>query len=348
MGRRATGPRWYETKNYWAFTHKGTKHVLAHAASKDDMEAAQKANMEYHRIMLNDSVGKEEDNTKIGTVLDCCLHWVKQNRKWRTIYNYNYYFQLFHEHCGSSAVKELKPIHVEQFLDKKPEWSQSTKATFLIVIIRAFNWAVKRGIISKNPIAGMERPSIKSRGLEVLITPQEHETLMKAMNPAARDFFTAIYESGARPGEISSLEAKHFDAQLNAFVLTDHKMASKGRHRFIYCSPTMLALVKRLMEKHPTGPIFRNTWGRPWTKSSYCPYLRRLTKRLGMRRIIAYGWRHTFAMNYLRSGKSVVNVVEAMGHKDTQMILHHYGHTECLAPEIAADLTIFRPVRLSE
>ena len=52
---------------------------------------------------------------------------------------------------------------------------------------------------------------------------------------------------------------------------------SKGKKlsRVVYLSDEAMALVRELSARHPTGPIFRNTDGKPWTRYAInCAFIR--------------------------------------------------------------------------
>jgi hypothetical protein len=52
--------------------------------------------------------------------------------------------------------------------------------------------------------------------------------------------------------------AAHVNLDLGVWVFKEHKTAQRtGRPRVIYLTPAMVELTRRLMEKHPEGPLFR-------------------------------------------------------------------------------------------
>lgn len=88
----------------------------------------------------------------------------------------------------------------------------------------------------------------------------------------------------------------------------------------------MVELCKRLAEKHPTGKLFRNRDGKPFTIHAVQDFLRSNGRRLGLGKIVAYGYRHTFATAALANGVPDAQVAELLGHQGTNMLHRHYAH----------------------
>ena len=88
-------------------------------------------------------------------------------------------------------------------------------------------------------------------------------------------------------------------------------------------------VVDRLTTKHPTGPIFRNTLGRPWTTSaSFVRFEKAREKKAIRDKVTPYAYRHAWATHALESGRlDIYEVAKALGHQTTQMVMLHYDHS---------------------
>ncbi len=130
-------------------------------------------------------------------------------------------------------------------------------------------------------------------------------------------------QTGCRPKEARTVEARHFDGSCWVFPVKE----SKGRRdqRVILLNETALAITRRLALKNPEGPIFRNVYGKPWTKNALIQQTKRLTKRLGFH-ICPYAIRHTFATDAITRNIDIVTIAELMGHKDLKMLHRIYQH----------------------
>ncbi len=113
--------------------------------------------------------------------------------------------------------------------------------------MRAFNWAVKRGRLGKNPITGIEIPP--QRRILSYLTAEQRKAVFAATNDMAfKRFLTALQETGCRPGEISSVTAANVDLEAGVWVLPKHKTGKKtGKPRTVFLNDTMLALTKELV-----------------------------------------------------------------------------------------------------
>jgi len=78
--------------------------------------------------------------------------------------------------------------------------------------------------------------------------------------------------------EIRTVEASHFDAAERCWNFPRVKSKGKRVPRTVYLTDTAFEITKRLAEKHPAGPIFRNSRGKPWTKNAIRLRFRKIVK----------------------------------------------------------------------
>lgn len=74
---------------------------------------------------------------------------------------------------GYRRVSACKPYHQSQWLDRPPAWrSDGTVATVARIVQRAFNWAVRQGLIRANPFASVShRPGEPRRPIAAAVVP---------------------------------------------------------------------------------------------------------------------------------------------------------------------------------
>jgi integrase len=189
-----------------------------------------------------------------------------------------------------------------------------------------------------------KRPAVRRR--EKLLTPAEQEALFEAAGDQAfRDLLTALRVTGARPGEVMRVTAADVDPDACVWVLGRHKTADKtGKPRVIYLTPAMVGLSRRLCERHPAGPLFRNRAGRPWNRNAVRCRFRRLREKLGLDPgVVAYAFRHTWATDALERQVPIATVAELMGHSDTSMVSAHYSHLHERREHLRAAARAVRP-----
>lgn len=285
---------------------------------RDEAEAWRK----YHAIMA----GQQDLTPTVPVVrlLDAFLDWTHNNQAESTFVWYRDFLQSFAESVGSRLrVAELRPYHVTQWVDTKyAGTSDNYRHGAIRSVQRAFNWAAKQGVIDRSPVASVEKPTPTPR--DVFVTPEQWEELLPLVNDQEfRDFIITMWETGSRPKEVRIVTAR--DVDNNRWVFERKKSKGKRKLRVVYLSPIARQITERLALKHPKGPIFRNTKGRPWTKNAVGLRFQRLTEKLGFR-VCAYALRHGWATKKLRKGMPPLLISKLMGHADTRMLERIYEH----------------------
>lgn len=217
-------------------------------------------------------------------VLDQFLEWCQKHKAHLTYVWYRDRTQWFARTIPKHLpVAELRPIHVERWVDAHPNWSPSHQRGCKIAVQRAFHWAEKMGIIDRNPIRFLEKPQAGKR--EQVISPEQYEELLGHFSDEEfSDLLAMAWHTGARPQETIRIEARHFDQPNRRVVLPPKEAKGKKRYRIIYLNDDSLELLRRRVERHPSGRLFRNEDGNPWTawavNSRFCRFQQNLGKRL--------------------------------------------------------------------
>jgi integrase len=222
-------------------------------------------------------------------IADRFLDFCKEHRAGSTYGWYREKLQLFAaEVAGRLAVDQLRPYHLDDWFAKHPNWSSGTRHNAARAVMRALSWARKRGRIQVNPLTGYEKPRAGKR--TAVVSPAEFEELLAAVRqPEFRDLLAITWETGARPQESLLVEARHVDLDRGRWVFPAEESKGEQWPRIVYLSAKALDLTRRLVLEHPSGPLFRNSDGRPWTTDAVnCAFVR-VQVTLGMRRLKAQG-----------------------------------------------------------
>jgi integrase len=122
------------------------------------------------------------------------------------------------------------------------------------------------------------------------------------------------------------MTATDFYPDAGVILLKEHKTANKtDKPRCIVLTPSVVMLLKGLVKKHPSGPLFRNEAGRRWLKDGIVLAMRRISKRIGVK-VVAYGYRHSYATDCLSAGIGDSQTAALLGHGSTAMLHKHYSH----------------------
>jgi integrase len=208
-------------------------------------------------------------------VIDQFLDWVERRKAPRTYEWYRRHLQNFARSIPKDlSVSRLKPHHVTQVLDAHDDWSPSTKHGFARCVQRAFRWAADEGLIPRSPLAGLTKPEAEAR--DIVISEEEYQEILSVVNePSLHDLLIVAWESGARPRELCSVEARHVQLEHGRWVIPRKQAKGKRLPRVVYLTDTALEITERLLEAHPQGPLFRNSNGKPWNRWSInCAFTR--------------------------------------------------------------------------
>lgn len=296
-------------------------------------------------------------------IADAFLDWVKQERAAKTFEWYQSRLQEFCLRHPDLKVNDLKPFHVQEWVNSRKGLSQTTRRNLVRSVKTCLTWAVRQGYIEKNPIALLQVPSAEHR--EVTVSPDEFQQLISAIPDGSfRDLVNITWETGCRPQESLRVEARHVDLERRRWVFPKTEAKGKKKPRIVYLTDTALEVTTRLMKDNPTGPLFRNSKGEPWTKDAVNCAFTRVRIRMGKaiqqnqstppipkhsvrttrarsqakaakkRREIAlyapryslYALRHAWATRALESGLDGLTVAILMGHSDPSTLARVYQH----------------------
>ena len=261
------------------------------------------------------------------------LAWLEKHRQAKTLDGYRRYLDRFAAACGDVPLGSLKP---HDLLSWGKTWHE------IQAVQRLFSWAVNdAGLIEKNPFARIKRPRLGAR--KRVLEPAQLARLMRAAAPAFRAFLLAMRETLARPQEIRALQweelrplrrvtrpAEACAAGEAVFVLADFKArerrADPDAERILLITPRLGRFLARQTRGFliPSGHVFLNSRGKPWTANAVRCQMRALRRRLGLapdhrgENVTAYTLRHTRATEATAAGVTDRALADLLGHTTTK------------------------------
>lgn len=246
-----------------------------------------------------------------------------------------------HKGYGDLPVNELKPLHVDQWLAKHPKWDGG-KRTKVQALKRAFNYCVTAGAIAANPLKGYKvaRPNVRT----TYLTPEQEQACYRFSKAAVATAIKVCIRTGARYGcEFAKLTAAHVTESEKGMEWRFSERESKTRKLRIIRIPAnelaakeVIEIVRQQIAKHPTGPIFRNTQGKPWTRASLGNRFTALRKRLARKGVeldadaCMYSCRHTYAKRtlggYWNGKPATIEQLAALMGNSREVCWEHYAH----------------------
>lgn len=145
----------------------------------------------------------------MAAVCDAFLEWTQKHRSADTFEWYRYRLQRFVETYPELRAADVRPLHVQQWVDSY-KFSQTSCRNYMRSVERCLKWATVQGYIQSNPIEHLEVPTGEAK--DVLITPEEYQQLLTFVPAGSfRDLIRVTWETGCRPQESLRVEARHFE-----------------------------------------------------------------------------------------------------------------------------------------
>ncbi len=317
---RQPRPWFREFTGWWMVTLGGKQVKLAEGKANEKL-----ATLEFHKLMVTAAEAPGSPDLRVVSVCDLYLESAERRLKRRTYENELWYLQRFCEACGEIRVSDLKPHHLNQWVEAQVGWTSSdTRYNAVARVKRVFSWAVDNGYISKSPLAAVKRPARSPR--RYYLRDDVYRAIRRAARPELKYLVFALRQTGARPEELYGLvwDQVHGDR----IVLTEHKSAHQtGGVRIIFLNNLMQRVLAKLRGQSRSCFVFTNTRGDRWNSNSVQNALNRLKRKLNIKvPVFPYALRHAFATYALKSGLNTATVAQLMGHADATMVSRVYGH----------------------
>jgi len=229
---------------------------------------------------------------------------------------------------GSLNAASMKPWQLTSWVESHTTWRTDAALAGGCNAVRiAFSWAARMGVIAGDPFCGIRYVSHDTREA---ISLAEHAALItRCGDPVFCDMLTFLWETGARPEELTRLQKTQIRFDLGLLVIREHKTAKRTHEdREIPITSKLRVVLERTLLRWPTSPhVFLTQTGNPWKVScSLSHKFRRLRRAAKVRpEISLYSYRHALATRLITSGVPDIIVARILGHKDTRM-LKRYAH----------------------
>jgi integrase len=210
-----------------------------------------------------------------------------------------------------------------------------TSANKVLTILKAaLNLSWREGKIKSDDAWRRVEPfkSVSAARIRYL-TVDEAKRLINACTPGFRPLVQAALATGARYGELGSLQVHDFNVDAGTLAVRQSKT---GRSRHIVLTEEGIHLFQRLAAGR-TGEdlLLPKTGGGPYRKSDQLKPMIAVCERAKIHpRISFHILRHTWASLSVMGGVPLMVVAKNLGHADTKMVEKHYGH---LAPSYITD-----------
>ncbi|HYU09721.1 MAG TPA: site-specific integrase [Gemmatimonadales bacterium] len=151
--------------------------------------------------------------------------------------------------------------------------------------------------------------------LPVVLSEEQVGRLLEALeSPKYRVFFTTVFATGMRVGEVCRLKTEDIDAARSVI----HVRAGKGgKERLVMLSPRLLAILRAFWkQERPALPyVFTSKTGRPLNADFARKVLKKACAQAKLgKKVTPHTLRHSFATSLLESGTDLRVIQVLLGH----------------------------------
>ncbi len=294
------------------------------------------AEREFHRLKLEETprpVGKYS----VPDLVEIYLEEIADQIKPKTYKNYYEALQTWGKDHASIAPKELRAFHLTRWLKKHTEWKQSMRKLQGSIVKMWSAWADGEGYIDGDRLRKARLPeSIKRDAAD----PDELVRIERTItDPYFLAYWVVLYDTGARPGEIASLEASAINWSTSTAVVD-----GKRGQRIIGVSARSVEWLRAAFAQYPEGPILRTSHGALWSENVRRNHLEKWKARTEPRvdaALTLYHCRHDLYRRWHAAGVADVIISRQMGHTlrgapSLSLLVGVYAHSDASALALAA------------
>ncbi|NQV26375.1 MAG: tyrosine-type recombinase/integrase [Rhodopirellula sp.] len=269
MARRPK-PWFRKERQAWFVTINGAQHNLG----PDKNQAYDR----FHELMRQPTQ-RRVSSQLMPAIIDEFLDWSLRNRAAPTYEWYRYRLERFAQMYPNLRIADLRPFHVERWVAQY-DFSRTSRRNYLRSVKRCVRWAKLQGIVDSDPIAELEVPSADRK--EVVVSEDEYTQILTSIRDAGlKDLVEVTWQTGCRPQESLRVEARHVDVKRQRWVFPTTESKGRKQPRIVYLNDSAFEITMRLVQRNPTGRLFRNSKDEPWTKDSVGCAFTRIMIRMG-------------------------------------------------------------------
>jgi integrase/recombinase XerD len=272
-------------------------------------------------------------------------YWLEKRRNVspKTVADYSGTFKKFSIFLGTKVeFEEIKPDHIRQFLAglAVDGLSQKSVANAWIALSSLWTWAEKELDLAHIIRRRVARPKYQ----RPIIEPYSKSDIGSMLNACSenaewtsrrgkqvkslryqklrdRAIILLLVDTGLRASELCNLLVKDYDSATGR-IQVRHGKGNKSR--LIYTGESARKAIWRYLterkETRPNNPIFVTGTGAAIHPGALRNLVNLCAKRAGVPRATVHKFRHTFAINFLRNGGSVLELQRILGHEQLSTV----------------------------
>ncbi|PGB02073.1 site-specific integrase [Bacillus toyonensis] len=287
---------------------------------------------------------EKETNSSLtfAQVADSYFDWYCQRRKQSSINAiknaiYNHLLKEF----GKMKIDAITAKHVMNYQNKLlNNYSADTLKQIHTILSAIFNFAIKFYGLTSNPARIAGNFELESNKRMSYWEFDEFQSFIDTVDDLRYNaFFSTLYYSGARKGELLALTwadvdfvGKTININKTEYNRQVTKPKTKSSNRIILLPTLIINLLKKLKEHATlTAPVkndyvvfgeFYNSIATSTLDERYKKYV----ATAGVKKILLHEFRHSHASYLINKGVSPLVVAQRLGHSDVATTLNTYSH----------------------
>jgi integrase len=276
---------------------------------------------------------------------DVAIHTLKP----KTIESYQYLIEShIKPEIGNLKLIQIRPDHLQTLYSRKLEAGLSKRTVQYIhaVIRRSLNFAVKWGLIVRNPTDAVSAPRPPRIPPETLTVAEINTFLVVVRNHQYFPIYCIAIGCGLREGEILGLRKQDVDLenevlQVRQTVVSVHGKLSFGEpkseaSRRPVAMPDFVVDALREHFKKAEDLLFATRSGKPISPRNILRHFHASLAKAGLPRVKFHSLRHTFVSLLLAKNVPPKDVQVIAGHSTFGITVDLYGHIMAGAHKEAA------------
>jgi integrase/recombinase XerC/integrase/recombinase XerD len=215
---------------------------------------------------------------------------------------------------------EVRPVFITDyfsFINSMKPYKAKTTHRIISTLNSFYRFLYSQGVITSNPMTGIERPKIKDQELRYLKHSQVIKLIASIEDDRDRLIVRTIYATGVRVSELCGINIEDIDFEDETI-----KVRGKGgKIRIVFVDHETLEEMSKLIGNRIVGPLFIGQMGHHISPRS----VQHIFKKYAPQGITPHKIRHSYASELYRRSKNLRVVQENLGHtsiKTTEIYLH--------------------------
>jgi site-specific recombinase XerD len=215
---------------------------------------------------------------------------------------------------------DVRPVFITDyfsFINSMKPYKPKTTHRIISTMSSFYRFLYSQGVITANPMTGIERPKIKDQELRYLKHSQVLRLIASIDDDRDRLIVRTIYASGVRVSELCGINIEDIDFEDETI-----KVRGKGgKIRIVFVDHETLEEISLFIGNRIVGPLFLGQQGHHISPRS----VQHIFKKYAPQGITPHKIRHSYASELYRRSKNLRVVQENLGHtsiKTTEIYLH--------------------------